>query len=248
MTIHNSKNRKNGLTMMIDTGLSIRESEDFISLCSEYTDIVKFGFGTSFLTPNLKEKVSLFIKNNILVHAGGTLFEYFAIRNQINEYKRFLEKNKINMVEISDGCIDISHEKKCNIIKDFKKDFIVISEVGRKNNLEENKTETWPIWIQKELEAGSWKVITESRESGNTGIYNSDGEIEKKMVTEIINKVKIDNILWEAPKQTQQAWLINKFGPHVNLGNIGCKDILSLECLRRGMRADTFSNFLNINK
>ena len=180
MTIHNSKNKKNGLTMMIDTGLSIRESEDFISLCSEYTDIVKFGFGTSFLTPNLKEKVNLFIENNFLVHAGGTLFEYFAIRNQINEYKRFLEKNKINMVEISDGCIDISHDKKCNIIRDFKKDFIVISEVGRKNNLEENKTETWPIWIQKELEAGSWKVITESRESGNTGIYNSDGEIEKK--------------------------------------------------------------------
>ena len=102
------------------------------------------------------------------------------------------------------------------------------------------------MWIQKELEAGSWKVITESRESGNTGIYNSDGEIEKKMVNEIINKVKIDNILWEAPKQTQQAWLINKFGPHVNLGNIGHKDILSLECLRRGMRADTFSSLLNI--
>ena len=246
MTIKHSQHRKSGLTMMIDTGLSIRESEDFISSCSEYTNIVKFAFGTSLLTPNLKEKVNLFHKHNILVHAGGTLFEYFAIRDQITEYKKFLEKNNINMVEISDGCIDIDHDQKCNIIKDFKKDFKVISEVGRKNNLEKNKLENWPIWIQKELEAGSWKVITESRESGNTGIYNTDGNIEKEMVNEIINKVKIEDILWEAPKKKQQAWFINEFGSNVNLGNIGYKDILSLECLRRGMRADTFSNFLNI--
>jgi phosphosulfolactate synthase len=198
------------------------------------------------ITLDLKEKVNLFHKHNILVHAGGTLFEYFAIRDQITEYKKFLEKNNINMVEISDGCIDIDHDQKCNIIKDFKKDFKVISEVGRKNNLEKNKLENWPIWIQKELEAGSWKVITESRESGNTGIYNADGNIEKEMVKEIIKKVKIEDVLWEAPKKKQQAWFINEFGSNVNLGNIGHKDILSLECLRRGMRGDTFSNFLNI--
>lgn len=248
MTKKNSKTRKNGLTMMIDKGLSFRESEDFIFSCSEYTDIVKFAFGTSLLTNNLKEKVNLFHKNNILVHAGGTLFEYFAIRNQINYYKKFLDKNNINMVEISDGCIDIDHDQKCKIIKDFKKDFKVISEVGNKFKSEDNKIEKWPLWIQKELDAGSWKVITESRESGKTGIYNSNGNIEKNIVAKIASKINIEHIIWEAPKQNQQAWLINEFGSSVNLGNISSKDVLSLECLRRGLRADTFLSFNKINK
>ena len=248
MTKKNSITRKNGLTMMIDKGLSFRESEDFIFSCSEYTDIVKFAFGTSLLTNNLKEKVNLFHKNNILVHAGGTLFEYFAIRNQINYYKKFLDKNNINMVEISDGCIDIDHDQKCKIIKDFKKDFKVISEVGNKFKSEDNKIEKWPLWIQKELDAGSWKVITESRESGKTGIYNSNGNIEKNIVAKIASKINIEHIIWEAPKQNQQAWLINEFGSSVNLGNISSKDVLSLECLRRGLRADTFLNFNRINK
>lgn len=248
MTKKNSKTRKNGLTMMIDKGLSFRESEDFIFSCSEYTDIVKFAFGTSLLTNNLKEKVNLFHKNNILVHAGGTLFEYFAIRNQINYYKKFLDKNNINMVEISDGCIDIDHDQKCKIIKDFKKDFKVISEVGNKFKSEDNKIEKWPLWIQKELDAGSWKVIIESRESGKTGIYNSNGNIEKNIVAKIASKINIEHIIWEAPKQNQQAWLINEFGSSVNLGNISSKDVLSLECLRRGLRADTFLNFNRINK
>ena len=248
MTKKNSKARKNGLTMMIDKGLSFRESEDFIFSCSEYTDIVKFAFGTSLLTNNLKEKVNLFHKNNILVHAGGTLFEYFAIRNQINYYKKFLDKNNINMVEISDGCIDIDHDQKCKIIKDFKKDFKVISEVGNKFKSEDNKIEKWPLWIQKELDAGSWKVITESRESGKTGIYDSNGNIEKNIVAKIASKINIEHIIWEAPKQNQQAWLINEFGSSVNLGNISSKDVLSLECLRRGLRADTFLSFNKINK
>lgn len=248
MTKKNSKTRKNGLTMMIDKGLSFRESEDFIFSCSEYTDIVKFAFGTSLLTNNLKEKVNLFHKNNILVHAGGTLFEYFAIRNQINYYKKFLDKNNINMVEISDGCIDIDHDQKCKIIKDFKKDFKVISEVGNKFKSEDNKIEKWPLWIQKELDAGSWKVITESRESGKTGIYNLNGNIEKNIVAKIASKINIEHIIWEAPKQNQQAWLINEFGSSVNLGNISSKDVLSLECLRRGLRADTFLSFNRINK
>jgi len=248
MTKKNSKTRKNGLTMVIDKGLSFRESEDFIFSCSQYTDIVKFAFGTSLLTNNLKEKVNLFHKNNILVHAGGTLFEYFAINNQINYYKKFLDKNNINMVEISDGCIDIDHDQKCKIIKDFKKDFKVISEVGNKFKSEDNKIEKWPLWIQKELDAGSWKVITESRESGKTGIYNSNGNIEKNIVAKIASKINIEHIIWEAPKQNQQAWLINEFGSSVNLGNISSKDVLSLECLRRGLRADTFLSFNRINK
>ena len=248
MTKKNSKTRKNGLTMVIDKGLSFRESEDFIFSCSQYTDIVKFAFGTSLLTNNLKEKVNLFHKNNILVHAGGTLFEYFAINNQINYYKKFLDKNNINMVEISDGCIDIDHDQKCKIIKDFKKDFKVISEVGNKFKSEDNKIEKWPLWIQKELDAGSWKVITESRESGKTGIYNSNGNIEKNIVAKIASKINIEHIIWEAPKQNQQAWLINEFGSSVNLGNISSKDVLSLECLRRGLRADTFLSFNKINK
>ncbi len=230
--------------MMMDKGMSVRQAEDFISSSHEFTDIVKLGFGTALITPNLKEKIKLYKDNNIHVYPGGTLFELFEAKNELNKYKNFLDKNGFEMVEISDGSIDIEHDKKCNYIRDFSNNFRVISEVGSKSITARTNSSEWIESMQNELNAGSWKVIAEARESGNTGIFNSNGSIKSELINTIINNINAENIIWEAPKKDQQVWFINRFGSNVNLGNISNNDVISLECMRNGLRSDTFNHFM----
>ena len=239
-----NKPRKNGLTMMMDKGLSIREAEDFLASNTEHTDIIKLGFGTSIITPNVSDKVKLYHENGMKVYTGGTLFEAFAIRNQLDDYKKYLNKIGLEMVEISDGSMSLDHNDKCNIISDFSKNFRVISEVGSKDANVDISSNNWLKWMQNELSAGSWKVIAEAREGGNAGICDGDGGIKSELIDEITSQIAIDKILWEAPKKNQQIWFINKFGANVNLGNISPDGVIPLECLRLGLRGDTFNNYL----
>ena len=146
------------------------------------------------------------------------------------------------MVEISDGSIIMEHEEKCQLISDFSKDFKVISEIGSKDSNIIANSKNWIRCMQNELNAGSWKVITEARESGNVGIFDDNGRIKEKLIDDIMKQINIQDILWEAPQKKQQVWLINKFGANVNLGNIAHNEIIPLECLRLGLRGDTFHN------
>ena len=239
------KTRKFGLTMMMDKGLSLRQAEDFLSSSHEHTDIIKLGFGTSIITPNISDKIKLYRDNGMLVYAGGTLFEAFAIRNQLDDYKNYTTKIGLEMVEISDGCMNINHDEKCNIISDFSKNFKVISEVGSKDINKEISSENWIKWMKNEISAGSWKVIAEAREGGNVGICDGDGGIKSELIDEIASQINKNDILWEAPQKDQQAWFIDKFGVNVNLGNISHDGVIPLECLRLGLRGDTFYSFLN---
>ena len=229
------KPRNNGMTMMMDKGLSLREAEDFLLSKSDYTDIIKLGFGTSIITPRITEKIKLYQDNSILVYAGGTLFEAFAIRNQLDEYKKYMNNIGLTMVEISDGSINIEHNKKCELIHEFSKDFNVISEVGSKDSGVTINNKKWIKLMSNELQAGSWKVITEAREAGNIGVFNQDGDVNSLLIDEITNNINVENILWETPRKDQQLWFINKFGANVNLGNIDPYDIIPLECLRLGL-------------
>ena len=238
------KPREKGLTMMMDKGLSIREAENFLETCYEHTDIVKLGFGTSILTPNVADKIKLYKDNGMLVYTGGTLFEAFAIRNQLVDYKKYLNKIGLNMLEISDGSMFMDHELKCSYIQEFAKDFKVISEVGSKDASVEISSENWIKWMKNELEAGSWKVIAEAREGGNVGIFDGDGGIKSELIQEITQHISDSDILWEAPNKNQQIWFIKQFGVNVNLGNIAPNSVIPLECLRLGLRGDTFHTFL----
>jgi phosphosulfolactate synthase len=150
----------------------------------------------------------------------------------------------LEMVEISDGSIKMAHEDKCEIISNFSKYFKVISEVGSKDATAKISSENWLNWMLNELSAGSWKVIAEAREGGNVGIFDDDGGIKSELIDNITSQIKQDKILWEAPQKSQQVWFINKFGANVNLGNIAPNEVISLECLRLGLRSDTFNNFL----
>jgi phosphosulfolactate synthase len=242
-----AKPRNSGLTMVMDKGLSLREAEDFMSVGSEYTDYVKLGFGTSLLTPGFEKKIKIYKKAGTIPYFGGTLFEAFIVRDMFEEYIRFVEENNIDLVEISDGSYDIEHARKLDYINRMAKKVTVISEVGSKKKDVIYSPEEWVALMKSELDAGSVKVIAEARESGTTGIYNEDGSINNEIITAISRHVKLENVLWEAPLKSQQAWFIKHFGANVNLGNIAPDEIIPLESLRCGLRGDTFFQFLPEN-
>jgi phosphosulfolactate synthase len=238
------KPREKGVTMMMDKGLSLKETENFIEASAHLTDIVKFGFGTAFVTPNIKEKVKLYKDAGIRTYFGGTLFEAFYVRNQMDDFKRLIDQVGMDLLEVSDGSVIIPHDEKCELISRFAKDYTVMSEVGSKEAGIIISHAKWIKMMTNELEAGSWKVIAEGRESVSVGIFRPNGKPHTMLVNKIISKVKPENILWEAPVKNQQVWFINLFGADVNLGNIAHNDMIPLECLRVGLRGDTFFNYL----
>lgn len=238
------KPRNKGITMMMDKGLGLREAEHFIEASGHLTDIVKFGFGTSYVTKNLQEKIDLYRENGIRPYFGGTLFEAFYARGKFEDYLRVLDKYKLDLAEVSDGSIIINHDEKCELINRLAKERTVLSEVGSKDSGILISPNRWIKMMTTELEAGSWKVIAEGREAGNVGVFRPNGSAHTMLINKIIAKVKPEDILWEAPQKNQQVWFIKLFGANVNLGNIAPNEMIPLECLRLGLRGDTFFDFL----
>lgn len=236
--------RTSGLTMVMDKGLSLRQAEDFLSGSSDYVDFIKLGFGTSLVTKNLKEKIKLYQNAGMKVYLGGTLLEAFIVRDKVDDYVKNIEALGINCVEVSDGSITLNHDKKCEIINRLAKNFTVVSEVGSKEEGVIIHPARWISMMQAELDAGAFKVIAEARESGTVGIFHKNGSAHTLLINRIVNKVKIENILWETPQKSQQVYFIKLFGANVNLGNIGYEDVIPLETLRLGLRGDTFFTFL----
>jgi phosphosulfolactate synthase len=241
------KPRNAGITMMMDKGMSLRETEHFIESSAHLTDLVKFGFGTSYMSNHLKEKIELYKKAGVRPYLGGTLFEAFIVRNNFKGYVKLVTELGLDLVEVSDGSIVLDHNEKCDYIKKLSKNFTVLSEVGSKEAGILISPAKWIKMMTNELEAGTWKLIAEGRESGSVGIFRPNGSPHTMLVNKIISKIKPEDILWEAPVKNQQVWFINLFGPNVNLGNIAPYDVISLECLRLGLRGDTFFNYLPKN-
>ena len=238
------KPREKGITMMMDKGLSVREAEDFISSSAEFTDVVKFGFGTALITRDLEEKIRIYKEADLIPYFGGTLFELYIIRGMFDDYRKLLDKYELNMAEVSDGSMIIPHSEKLSYIEKLAGQVTVLSEVGSKQADVVFPPNMWVAMMKAEIEAGSWKVIAEARESGTVGIYNADGSANTPLIDDIIKQVKIENVLWEAPNKSQQAWFINLLGANVNLGNISPDEVVALETLRLGLRGDTFTQFL----
>lgn len=239
------KPREAGLTMVMDKGLSIREVEDFISVGNRFTDIVKLGFGTSYVTDNLADKIKVYQEAGIPVYFGGTLFEAFVARNQFDDYLRLLERYKVTHAEVSDGSLDMHEDDKCEYIRTLAKHVTVLSEVGSKDAEKIIPPYKWIQMMKKEIEAGVWKVIAEARESGNVGIFRGTGEVRSGLVEEILTQIPQEKILWEAPLKAQQVWFIKLYGANVNLGNIAPNEVIPLETLRLGLRGDSFNFFLD---
>lgn len=237
--------RSNGLTMVMDKGLSTEEAKNFMSVCKQYVDVVKLGFGTAYVTPNLREKIELYQSHNIPVYFGGTLFEAFLIRNQVDEYIKIVEDYGLSTVEISDGSLVIPHAEKCGYIEKLAKTTRVYSEVGSKDATHIMPPYKWIELMRAELEAGSTYVIAEAREAGNVGIYRGTGEVREGLVQEILTQIPAEKIVWEAPQKAQQVYFLELLGSNVNLGNIAPNDVIPLEATRLGLRGDTFHMFLD---
>ena len=237
--------RTNGLTMIMDKGLGLDEVRNFLSTSLPYIDIVKLGFGTSYVTSNLKEKLAIYKEHNVPVYFGGTLFEAFIIRDQFQDYIDAMKEYGINHVEVSDGSMDIDHKEKCNYISELAKHATVLSEVGSKDAAHIIPPYKWIELMRAELEAGSSYVIAEAREAGNVGIYRGSGEVREGLVQEILTQIPSEKIIWEAPQKAQQLYFLELLGANVNLGNIAPHEVIALEAMRIGLRGDTFHLYLN---
>jgi phosphosulfolactate synthase len=239
------KPRANGLTMVMDKGLSVEEAKNFLSVAHPHVDIVKLGFGTSFVTPNLKDKLAVYRSYDLPVYFGGTLFEAFLIRNQFEDYINVCKEFGIQYMEVSDGSVTIPHAEKCGYIEKLTKHGIVLSEVGSKDAEHIIPPYKWIELMRAELAAGAAYVIAEARESGNVGIYRGSGEVREGLVQEILTQIPAEKILWEAPQKGQQLYFIELIGANVNLGNIAPSEVIPLETMRLGLRGDTFDLFLD---
>ena len=236
--------REDGLTMVMDKGLCLRQAQDLIDAAGHLVDLVKLGFGTSFITPNLKEKIALYKNAGMKVYLGGTLFEAFGARGVFKDYRKLLDKYELDTAEVSDGSINLSGKEKCKFISELAKHHTVLSEVGSKESGILISPAKWVNMMRAELDAGSWKVIAEARESGTVGIYRPSGHAHTALVNRIIAKIPLTEILWEAPQKSQQVWFIKQMGANVNLGNIAPEEVIPLETLRLGLRGDTFFQYL----
>jgi phosphosulfolactate synthase len=232
----------NGLTHVIDKGLGPRAWEDVLETCGDYISIVKLGWGTAHVTPNLKRKLAVLEGKPVVI--GGTFFEAVVAQDRLDEYKRWLGELGLTHVEISDGVVDLPRERKLELIADFARDFTVLSEVGSKDAEVVYAPYQWVAWIKEELDAGAWKVITEGRESGSSGIYRPSGDMRTGLVDEITHEIPVEDLIFEAPAKASQAWFVRRFGPNVHLGNIPPDEVIPLETLRLGLRADTLKEVL----
>lgn len=241
----NKKPRTSGITMVMDKGLSVNEAKNFMSVSYPHVDILKLGFGTSFVTPNLKEKLEVYRSYNVPVYFGGTLFEAFLIRNQFDDYTGICKEYGIDYIEVSDGSINIPHAEKCGYIEKLTKFGTVLSEVGSKDAEHIIPPYRWIELMKAELSAGASYVIAEAREAGNVGIYRGTGEVREGLVQEILTQIPEEKIIWEAPQKAQQLYFIELIGCNVNLGNIAPSEVIPLEAMRVGLRGDTFSLYLD---
>src|SRR4026209_1259816 len=239
-----AKPRESGLAHVMDKGMNIREIEGLFDTAGDYVDIVKLGWGTSYVTNNLENKIALYRSFDTPIVCGGTLFEAVYGRGMLDGFKHWLEHYRFSHVEISDGTLEIPRERKLELIADFARDFTVLSEVGSKDSDVVFAPYQWVQWIKEEREAGSWKVITEAREGGTAGIFRKDGDMRTGLIDEIAHGVAIADLIFEAQTKASQAWFVKQLGPNVNLGNIPPDEVIPLETLRLGLRGDTLKEIL----
>lgn len=237
------KPRERGLTHVLDKGYSLEQVRQFMEVAKEYVDIVKLGWGTAVVTPNVREKVDLYHSYGVPVCFGGTFFEVCLRQGKLEEFLAAVRELGMEYLEVSDGTVPMIEEEKLGLLRRLTKEFRVLSEVGSKDEEVVIAPYKWVDSIKRELDAGAWKVITEGRESWTVGIYQPGGQVKEGLLDEIVIAVDADSLLFEAPVKSQQTWFIKQFGANVNLGNIPPEDVVSVETLRIGVRSDTLLHF-----
>ena len=234
------KPRQQGITHVLDRGLSIAEVDGLIEVAGESVDLVKLGWGTAIATGNLDRKLARYREHGIPVVLGGSLTELAIAQDRFERLIEWVHELGLAHFEISDGTIALEHERKLELISRLAEEFTVLSEVGSKDDTGAiTPPYLWVEQMRQELDAGAWKVIAEGRESGTAGIFRPDGEVREGLIDEIVHEIDPGSILFDAPRKDQQVWFVRRFGADVNLGNVPVDEVLSLETLRLGLRSDT---------
>jgi phosphosulfolactate synthase len=228
---------------VIDRGMSLAEVDGLLEVAGELVDVVKLGWGTALVTANLRPKLERYAARGIPVVLGGTLTEIAIRQGRVEGLIAWLRELGLRHVEVSDGTIALAPELKRDLIEALAKEFTVLAEVGSKDTDFIMAPYVWVEQIERDLEAGAWKVIAEARESGTAGIYRATGEVRTGLIDEIVHAIEPDRLIFEAPLREQQVWLLKRFGTECNLGNVVPADVVSLETLRLGLRSDTVERF-----
>jgi phosphosulfolactate synthase len=228
----------------MDKGMSLADLAGMMEVGEDYVDIVKLGWCTSVVTKNLEKKIAFFKDRSAKVCCGGSLFELAIAHGKVKELVAFFKDWDFKMVEVSDGVVEYPRREKLKYIEMLAKDFTVLSEVGQKDRRRTLRVSQWIEQISEDLAAGAWKVIAEGRESGTIGLFNDDGSVQTALVEEIVDKIALDDLIFETPQKDQQVWMVRHFGPNVNLGNIAPHDVISVETIRQKLRGDTMPQFV----
>jgi phosphosulfolactate synthase len=243
LPVRTEKPRQMGLTMVIDSGLGLETIRGYLDNCAEFVDYVKLGWGTALVSATLEDKIKLYQQYDVPVCLGGTFFELAHLHGKVKQFRDMMGELGLDIVEVSDGTVPMSIEEKLGYIRDFARDFKVLSEYGSKDTEVVVAPSKWVAGMQREFDAGAWKCIAEGRESGTVGLYRPTSELRTGLVQEIVEHIQQANVLWEAPQKAQQSWFVKAFGSNVNLGNITMADVVPLETLRLGLRGDTMMTF-----
>ncbi len=237
------------VTMMLDKGIGLRVQADIVDTAAPYITTVKIGWGIGQVLPDeiLKEKISAYKNAGLIVSPGGTALEKAILQDEIDQFFAWLKSSGFSAVEVSNGVVEIGEDEKCDLIRDLaRRGFIVFSEVGSKDPMKDHliSIEDRVDAIERELDAGSWKVIVEAREGGKgIGFFDDKGSVLEGDLSRFLEIIDCKKLIFEAPLKNQQVFFIKKIGPGVNLGNIPHDEILPLETLRQGLRGDTLKDF-----
>jgi len=237
------KPRDEGLTHVIDGGLSTAEAEGLMASAGDYVDLVRLGWGSAYVTHDLQAKIACYRSAGVPVMLGGTLTELAWLQGRVEQLREWLHELGLEHVEVSSGTVRIPEEEKLDLIRSFAEEFTVFGEVGEKDPDALLAPYRWVEMIKGALESGARWVICEGRATGDAGLYRPDGEARTGLIDEILHEVDANRLIFEAPQKHQQVWFIRQLGPQANLGNILPGDVISLETLRLGLRADTLELF-----
>jgi len=241
------KPRESGITHVLDKGIGLRQVADLLETGSDYIDIVKFGWGTGYVTQNIEDKIAAYRDAGIATCFGGTLLELAILQDRFDNCRRRLRRLGLTHVELSTGVIELNPDERARYIRALAQDFVVLSEVGSKDAQRIIPAYRWVEQIEADLAAGSWRVVCEARESGTVGLYHTTGEVKAGLIEEILVHVDPARLLFEAPLKSQQTWLVQRLGPNVNLGNIPTGDVIATETVRLGLRADTMIDLFDVH-
>lgn len=236
-----TKPRSRGITHVLDSGLTPDATRAFLGQAAHLVDIVKVGWGISYVDPTLPARVVSCAEHACPVSLGGTLLEVAAMQDRVGELRDWAVGVGITHVEVSNGLRALPDSRKHALVKELAADFVVLAETGAKDGGYPLTAAEWAEEMARDLEAGATWVVAEGRESGTVGLYHADQAIREDLVTAILAWIPQDKVIFEAPGKNQQAWFIRQFGAEINLGNVAPASVLALETLRLGLRADTAS-------